>query len=333
VLLEVENLRTHFHTDYGTVRAVDGVTFDIQQGGKLGIVGESGSGKSVTVLTLMQLIPQPPGEIVGGTARFEGTDLLTLSESMMDRVRARQIAMIFQDPMTSLNPVLTIERQLTEAAEKHLAMTPVQARHHAVDLLQQVGVPEAEQRLGNYPHQFSGGMRQRVMIAMAISCHPKILIADEPTTALDVTIQAQIVALVKKLGQDLGMAVIWITHDLGVVAGLCDRVMVMYAGRVVETAPVEDLFDQPSHPYTLGLMHSLPRLDSKPKERLLAITGVPPDLVHMPAGCAFSLRCPHAQEHCRNEQPAWREVSVGHYTACWHSPAELQARIQETINL
>jgi len=326
-LLQVTDLRTIFHTDVGIVRAVDGISFSLDQGEKLGIVGESGSGKSVTVLSIMKLIPQPPGEIVSGTVLFNGRDLLRLPESEMDRVRTREISMVFQDPMTSLNPVLTIGRQLTEAAEVHLSMTPQQARNHAVDLLQQVGVPEAEQRLKSYPHQFSGGMRQRVMIAMAISCHPKVLIADEPTTALDVTIQAQMVDLVKRLGQDLGMAVIWITHDLGVVAGLCDRVMVMYAGRVVESAPVDDLYYSPAHPYTLGLMGSLPKLNDRPKEPLQAIPGVPPDLIHMTEACAFASRCQFTGEACQAGSSELYEISPGHYTACWHDPQELRARV------
>jgi oligopeptide transport system ATP-binding protein len=325
-LLQVTDLRTIFHTDVGIVRAVDGVSFSLDESKTLGIVGESGSGKSVTMLSVMGLIPQPPGEIVSGTVLVNGRDLLRLRESEMDQVRMREISMIFQDPMTSLNPVLTIGRQLTEAAEIHLGMTPQQARNHAVDLLQQVGVPEAEQRLKSYPHQFSGGMRQRVMIAMAISCHPKILIADEPTTALDVTIQAQMVDLVKRLSQDLGMAVIWITHDLGVVAGLCDRVMVMYAGRMVESAPVDDLYYSPAHPYTLGLMGSLPKLNDRPKEPLQAIPGAPPDLIHMTGACAFASRCTFTGEACQSSGPQLREISPGHFVACWQDPQELRAK-------
>ena len=338
-LLQVTDLKTCFHTNSGTVRAVDGVSFTLDEGEKLGIVGESGSGKSVTMLSIMRLIPQPPGEIVSGQVLFEGRDLLKLSETEMDQVRTRLIGVVFQDPMTSLNPVLTIGRQLTEAAEVHLGMTPRQAQVHAIDLLEQVGVPGAADRLRNYPHQFSGGMRQRVMIAMAISCHPKMLIADEPTTALDVTIQAQIIELVKRLGQELGMAVIWITHDLGVVAGLCDRVNVMYAGRVVESGDVESIYERPSHPYTLALMRSLPRLDSRPKEELQTIPGIPPDLVHMPEGCAFAPRCHLTADQCQGYRPVLHKVQYptsagrGHSTACWHDAVTLQARIQETINV
>ncbi len=329
-LLQVNDLRTYFHTDMGTVRAVDGVSFSLGAGKKLGNGGESGSGKSVTVLSIMGLIPQPPGEIVSGSVLFDGVDLLKLADAELDRIRTRRIGMVFQDPMTSLNPVLTIGRQLTEAAEIHLNMTPTQAQNHAIELLRQVGVPEAAQRLKNYPHQFSGGMRQRVMIAMAISCHPQILIADEPTTALDVTIQAQIVELVKRLGQELGMAVIWITHDLGVVAGLCDRVMVMYAGRIVESAPVEELYDHPAHPYTIGLMNSLPRLDGRPKELLQTIAGIPPDLVHMPEGCSFASRCNYKTDHCQSYDPALHEVGPDHYTACWYEPGMLQPDLRKT---
>ena len=327
-LLQVSDLRTQFDTDYGTVRAVDGVSFSLNEGEKLGIVGESGCGKSVSVLSVMRLIPQPPGRIASGTVMFDGRDLLTLDETEIDRVRTAQIAMIFQDPMTSLNPVLTIGRQLTEAAEIHLGMTPGQARALAVDLLDQVGVPEAVRRLNDYPHQFSGGMRQRVMIAMAISCRPKILIADEPTTALDVTIQAQIIDLVRRLGNDLGMAVVWITHDLGVVAGLCDRVNVMYAGRIVESASVDDLYEHPAHPYTMGLLHSLPRLDGQPKTRLLTIPGLPPDLIHMPPGCAFSPRCPVKDEGCDAEDPVLVPAGPGHRVACRFTLEEIQERFR-----
>jgi oligopeptide transport system ATP-binding protein len=324
-LLEVTDLKTVFHTDMGTVHAVDGVSFSLDEGEKLGIVGESGCGKSVSMLSILKLIPQPPGEIVSGSAMFGGRDLLKLDEHAMDRVRAKEIGMVFQDPMTSLNPVLTIGRQLTEAAEVHLGMTAEQARRHAIDLLKQVNVPANEQRLKEYPHRFSGGMRQRVMIAMAISCNPRMLIADEPTTALDVTIQAQIIELVKRLGEELGMAVIWITHDLGVVAGLCDRVQVMYAGRIVESAPVEELYEHPAHPYTLSLLNSLPRLDSQSKTRLETIPGLPPDLIHMPEGCAFSPRCPFVHERCQQTSPSLKPIAEGHVTACWISVEEIEA--------
>jgi len=319
-LLEVKDLRTRFYTNDGVVRAVDGVSFDLAPGEALGIVGESGCGKSVTALSIMRLIPQPPGRIEAGQVLLEGRDLLALPPREMERVRARHIAMVFQDPMTSLNPVLTIGRQLTEAPELHLGLSPVKARERAVELLREVGIPGADQRLSSYPHQFSGGMRQRVMIAIAISCHPRVLIADEPTTALDVTIQAQIVDLVKRLRRELGMAVMWITHDLGIVAGLCDRVIVMYAGRIVESAPVRDLYARPAHPYTLGLMDSLPRLDEKHKARLRTIPGLPPDLIHQPAGCAFAPRCRFVHDVCQREKPDLRPVGPDHLAACWLDP-------------
>jgi oligopeptide transport system ATP-binding protein len=317
VLLDVRDLRTQFATQDGLVNAVNGVSFELNEGETLGIVGESGCGKSVTVLSIMRLIPQPPGKISAGQILFHGTDLISVSDDQMRRIRGHKIAMIFQDPMTSLNPVLTIGRQVSEALELHLAMTPNQARQRTIELLQLVNIPEAAKRVNDYPHQFSGGMRQRVMIAMALSCNPELLIADEPTTALDVTIQAQIIDLVRRLQRELGMAVIWITHDLGVVAGMCERVNVMYAGFIIETAAVRDIYASPQHPYTKGLLGSIPRLDAKSKSKLTPIDGLPPDLIDLPAGCPFAARCSYVQEICRSERPLLRTVTPGHQTACW----------------
>jgi len=283
-LLEVRNLETRFYTQDGVVQAVNGITYSLDEGETLGIVGESGCGKSVSVLSLMRLIPMPPGKITNGEVLFEGNDLIKMDAEEIRHVRGNKIAMIFQDPMTSLNPVLTIGRQVSEALELHMGMDKTQARKRTVELLEMVGIPQAEQRIDDYPHQFSGGMRQRVMIAMGLSCNPRILIADEPTTALDVTIQAQIVELVKRLRDELGMAIIWITHDLGVVAGLVKRVNVMYAGYIVETGPVKDIYARPRHPYTIGLLGSLPRLDETMRTQLTSIEGLPPDLISPPPG-------------------------------------------------
>ena len=316
-LLEVKGLRTEFHTQDGVVKAVDGVSFHIDEGETLGIVGESGCGKSVSLLSVMRLIPQPPGKIAAGEVLFEGIDLLKLSDDEMRKVRGNKIAMVFQDPMTFLNPVLTIGKQIMEALQLHMGMTKKQARERSADLLQMVGIPEAANRLDDYPHQFSGGMRQRVMIAMALACNPQILIADEPTTALDVTIQAQIVDLVKRLRDEIGLAIIWITHDLGVIAGLADRMMVMYAGHVVEEAPVKELYANPRHPYTLGLIGSLPRLDEIRQDRLTSIEGLPPDLIELPPGCPFQPRCVYAVEKCREERPELEPVGPKHTIACW----------------
>jgi oligopeptide transport system ATP-binding protein len=316
-LLQVEGLQTLFRTHEGVVRAVNGISYTLDQGESLGIVGESGSGKSVSSLSILRLVPQPPGEIAGGKVLFQGRDLLGCSEAEMREIRGKEIAMIFQDPMTSLNPVLTVSRQMTESMETHLGMTPAQARARAVELLEMVGIPSAAARADDYPHQFSGGMRQRVMIAMAISCNPKLLIADEPTTALDVTIQAQILELIKRLRRELGTAVILITHDLGVVAGMCDRVAVMYAGYIVESAPARRLFTDPRHPYTLGLLRSIPRLDADRKRRLVPIEGMPPDLARMPAGCPSVPRCPFARERCRVDNPPLRPLGADHQVACW----------------
>jgi len=316
-LLEVKDLKTQFFTQDGVVKAVDGVSFYVAEGETLGIVGESGCGKSVSVLSVMRLIPQPPGKIVGGEVLFEGQDLLKLSDDGIRQVRGNKIAMIFQDPMTSLNPVLTIGRQIGEALELHMGMNKDEARKRSAELLAMVGIPEADARLDDYPHQFSGGMRQRAMIAMALACNPQLLIADEPTTALDVTIQAQIVELVKRLRDEIGMAIIWITHDLGVVAGLADRMMVMYAGHAVEEAPVKDMYADPRHPYTLGLLGSLPRLDRIREEKLQSIEGLPPDLIALPPGCPFEPRCVYAVEKCKADRPQLEPVAPRHTVACW----------------
>lgn len=317
VLMEVKDLTTRFHTDEGTVYAVNGVSYTLQEGETLGVVGESGCGKSVHALSIMGLIPKPPGEIPKGEVIFRGRDLLKLPPSKQRLVRGAEIAMVFQDPMTSLNPVLTIGRQITEAIELHLNMNKEQARKRAVQLLEMVGIPGAESRLDDYPHQFSGGMRQRVMIAMGLSCDPQLLIADEPTTALDVTIQAQIVDLVQRLQDELGMAIIWITHDLGVVAGMADRVLVMYSGFIVEEGNVNDIYAHPRHPYTLGLLRSIPRLDLGRQKRLIPIDGLPPDLLEPPTHCPFAPRCSFVQDKCWQENPTLVEVTPGHKAACW----------------
>lgn len=315
--LEVTGLETRFHTQDGTVHAVNGVSFELREGELLGVVGESGSGKSVTMMSLLQLIPMPPGKITAGSAIFNGRDLIKMNNDEMRGVRGAQIGFIFQDPMTSLNPVLTIGYQLTESLRLHMGMTREQAHQRAVELLQLVGIPMAETRLSDYPHQFSGGMRQRVMIAIALACSPQLLIADEPTTALDVTIQAQIVDLVKRLRQEIGMSIIWITHDLGVVAGIADRVLVMYGGQIVEESPVKELYASPEHPYTLGLLGSLPRLDSNRNDRLTNIEGQPPNLSSAPTSCSFAPRCTYAYDRCREENPQLRTISGEHKVACW----------------
>ncbi|MCE9607145.1 MAG: ABC transporter ATP-binding protein [Planctomycetia bacterium] len=315
-LLTVDSLGVEFKTDDGIVRAVDDVSFSIAPGETLGIAGESGSGKSVTNLALMGLIPKPPGKIVAGQALFQGADLLTMPAERLRKIRGRRIAMIFQDPMTSLNPLLTVAEQLTEMTRLHLGHTPRQALDHAVAMLDRVGIPGASKRVLEYPHQFSGGMRQRVMIAMALSCNPDLLIADEPTTALDVTIQAQILELLRELQRDQGMAIIFITHDLGVMANICRRVVVMYGGRIVEEAPVDELFARPRHPYTLGLLRSRPRLDSPRGERLEPIPGQPPDLTRLPSGCAFHPRCKFAADICRTQRPELRPSPTDGRFAC-----------------
>jgi oligopeptide transport system ATP-binding protein len=316
-LLEVKNLKTHFFTPDGVVKAVNGVSYTLDDGESLGLVGESGCGKSVSALSLMRLIPTPPGRIVEGEVILDGRDLLKLSDEDIRRVRGNDVAMIFQDPMTSLNPVLTIGRQISEALELHKSMNRSQARERTIELLELVGIPSARSRVDDYPHQFSGGMRQRVMIAMALSCEPKILLADEPTTALDVTIQAQILDLIKRLRSELGMAVVLITHDLGVVAGIADKICVMYSGYIVESAPAGDLFANPRHPYTLGLLRSIPRIDEPRREKLIPIEGLPPDLIDAPPGCPFQPRCVYAVDRCREENPSLEPVSRGHMIACW----------------
>jgi len=323
-LLEVNGLRTQFFTQDGVVQAVNGISFYVEEGETLGIVGESGCGKSVSVLSVMRLIPQPPGKIVDGEVIFDGRDLLDVSDDEIRHVRGNRIAMIFQDPMTSLNPVLTIGRQISEALELHLDMKKDEARKRTAELLAMVGIAQAEDRLDDYPHQFSGGMRQRAMIAMALACNPQLLIADEPTTALDVTIQAQIADLVRRLRDEIGMAVIWITHDLGVVAGLADRVMVMYAGFVVEEASVKDLYGDPRHPYTIALLGSLPRVDEIREEKLSSIEGLPPDLIDLPSGCPFEARCVYAIEKCRTERPELEPVAPRHRIACWVDVTQVQ---------
>lgn len=316
-LLDVKNLKTQFFTQDGVVHAVNGISYSIGEGETVAIVGESGSGKSVGVMSLIRLIPQPPGKIVDGEVLFDGQDLLQMNEDELRRIRGNRIAMIFQDPMTSLNPVLTIGRQITEAIQLHMGMNRASSRERAVELLELVGIPGAAERLDDYPHQFSGGMRQRVMIAMGLSCNPQLLIADEPTTALDVTIQAQIVDLVNRLKDELGMAVIWITHDLGVVAGMAERVIVMYSGFIVEEASVDQLYEQPRHPYTLGLLRSIPRLDLGRQKRLVPIDGLPPDLLEAPTHCPFAPRCEFAVEKCWQENPTLDKVAPGHKAACW----------------
>jgi oligopeptide transport system ATP-binding protein len=316
-VLEVKDLVTRFETPEGTVYAVNGVSFEVQEGETLGVVGESGCGKSVTMLTLLRLIPTPPARVDKGEALFFGRDLLKMNPSEIRSVRGSQISMVFQDPMTSLNPVLTVGRQLTEPLETHRNMDRSQARARAVELLELVGIPAAKNRLDDYPHQFSGGMRQRVMIAMGLACTPQLLIADEPTTALDVTIQAQILDLVKRLREAMGMSIIWITHDLGIVAGIAHRVMVMYAGFIVERSSVAELFANPLHPYTLGLIGSLPRVDEEENRRLVNIEGAPPNMLTAPVGCPFVPRCPYAYDRCRVENPALIMAEVGHEVACW----------------
>ncbi|MCS7286355.1 MAG: ABC transporter ATP-binding protein [Anaerolineae bacterium] len=316
-LLEIKNLKTRFFTQEGVVHAVNGISLYLNEGETLGLVGESGCGKSVSMLSVLRLIPQPPGRIVGGEVWFEGKDLLKISEDEIRKIRGNKIAMIFQDPMTSLNPVLTIGQQLGEPLMLHKGMSKKEAREESIRLLKTVGIPEAEKRIDDYPHQFSGGMRQRVMIAMALACNPKILIADEPTTALDVTIQAQIIDLVKRLRDEMGMAVIWITHDLGIIAGLAQRVNVMYAGFIIEAAPVKKLYGDPRHPYTMGLLRSVPRVDAPVKEKLTPIEGLPPDLISLPPGCPFAPRCEYTIDRCLEENPTLEPVDTDHSVACW----------------
>ncbi len=332
-LLRVEGLRTIFYSGKQVVTAVNGISFSLDHGETLGIVGESGSGKSVTMLSIMRLIPSPPGQIVGGQVWFEGKDLLQLDRTGIRQVRGKDIAMIFQDPMTSLNPVLTIGRHLIEPLQLHMGLDRTAARQRAVELIEMVGIPDAANRLNDYPHQFSGGMRQRVMIALGLACNPKILIADEPTTALDVTVQAQILDLVKRLRDEIGMSVIWITHDLGIVAGLAERIIVMYAGSIVESALIDELYANPRHPYTIGLLNAIPRLDTAGRNRLMPIPGRPPDLANPPPGCPFKPRCGYRVEQCLMDQATLVQVGPDHYSACCvevSSDQEIAIRQEET---
>jgi len=316
-LLEVTDLKVRFRSDKATIHAVNGISYSLPEGGSLAIVGESGSGKSVGMLAIMGLIPNPPGWVESGRAMFGGRDLLKTGEAELRQIRGKEIAMVFQDPMTSLNPVLPVGLQLTEAIQTHLGQDRSQARERAVEMRRLVGLPNPAQRIKDFPFQFSGGQRQRIMIAMALACSPSLLIADEPTTALDVTIQAQIVELVRELQRKLGMAIIWISHNLGLVAGVVDRVMVMYSGFIVEKAPVDDLYERPLHPYTLGLLHAVPKLDVRNQERLASIDGMPPDLRKPIQGCPFAPRCPYCQEKCMQETPPLFEVGPERSSACW----------------
>ncbi len=318
-VLTIKNLKTQFHTAEGVVRAVDGIDLTVRSGTVLGVVGESGSGKSVAALSVMGLIPQPPGKIISGQVWFNGADLLTLKENEMQKIRGKRIAMIFQEPMTSLNPVFTIGNQISEMLRLHLKLSRKDARNRTIELLDLVGIPSADQRVNDYPHQLSGGMRQRVMIAMAISCNPEIIFADEPTTALDVTIQAQILVLLEELRKRLGMSLILISHDLGVIAEVAHDVAIMYAGRIVEEAGTEDLFSHPLHPYTQGLLASLPRFDKAGgrRERLQAIPGTVPKMTENLSGCRFTPRCGVAIAHCSQEEPPLKEIRPGHRVRCW----------------
>lgn len=315
VLLKISDLATHFHTEEGVVKAVDGVDFEVRRGEVLGVVGESGCGKSMTSMSILRLVPKPQGKIVRGQMIFEGQDLLTLSEEEMRKIRGNRIALISQDPMTSLNPVLTVGEQIMEAIQLHQGLDKAAAKAKAIEMLRKVGIPSPEKRVDEYPHQFSGGMRQRAIIAMALSCEPKLLIADEPTTALDVTIQAQILDLMREIKEKENAGIIFITHDLGVVAEMCDFVCVMYAGKVVEATDVFTLFKTPSHPYTIGLLKSIPRLDDV-KERLDPIDGQPPSLSKLPKGCSFAARCPEVQDICRQKEPELRQVGVNQFARC-----------------
>jgi len=326
-LLEVKDLRTYFETEEGVIKAVDGVSFEVRPGETLGIVGESGSGKSVANLSLMRLIAEPPGKIVSGSITFRGRDILKLSPREVRAIRGKQIAMIFQDPMTSLNPFMRISKQLMEVTRLHLGHSKGEAREHAIRMLEVVGIPDAEARIESYPHEFSGGMRQRVMIAMALSCQPELLIADEPTTALDVTIQAQILELIKRLKGETGASVILVTHDLGVVAGMTDHIIVMYAGKVFEQAPTSELFERPGNPYTRGLLRSVPDPAAE-QGKLYQIPGQPPDLARLPSGCPFAPRCERAQEICRREFPPFVQLTSEHYSLC-HFADEVYAESQK----
>jgi oligopeptide/dipeptide ABC transporter ATP-binding protein len=328
ILLEIENLRTQFDTSAGMVRAVDGISYNVKEGETVGIVGESGCGKSVGALSVLRLIPDPPGRIASGSIRFDGKDLLTLNDAQIRAVRGGQISMVFQEPMTSLNPVLTIGQQLCEGMELHLNLSPADAQARAIKLLDMVGISEGARRLQQYPHHLSGGMRQRVMIALALSCKPKLIIADEPTTALDVTIQAQILELMRDLTKEFNVALIIITHNLGVVARYADRVNVMYAGKIVESGTATDIYHRPMHPYTLGLLRSIPRMDRPRGERLIPIDGQPPDLTREITGCAYRPRCSFATAQCARETPQLETVASGHATACFER-AQLERLLKE----
>lgn len=325
IVLEVRDLETHFHTPSGTVRAVDGLSYTVREGEILGVVGESGCGKSVTALSILRLIPEPPGQIVGGAIEFEGNDLLALSEPEMEMIRGNDISMIFQEPMTALNPLYTVGRQISESIALHQGLSKRDAMNQAVEMLRRVSIPEPESRVKAYPHQLSGGMRQRVMIAMALCCNPKVLIADEPTTALDVTIQAQILDLMREQQDNIGAAIVLITHDMGVVAENADRVVVMYAGRKVEEAAVDALFERPSHPYTQGLLGSIPNVEEAAhvkggRPRLTEITGMVPSLTELPPGCAFAPRCQYASNQCRVAPlPQLEELRPDHWVSCWNA--------------
>jgi oligopeptide transport system ATP-binding protein len=324
VVLEVKNLKTYFYTQEGEVKAVDGLNYFVKRGESVGLVGESACGKSVSALSVLRLIPYPPGIIVGGQIIFRGQDLLQLSEEEMRSIRGNRIAMIFQEPTTSLNPVLTIRRQISESLELHRGLDKEQSREETVRLLRLVGISDAERRAEAYPFQFSGGMQQRIMIAMALSCDPELLIADEPTTSLDVTVQAQLLEIIAELRNRLGTAVMIITHNLGVVARYVDRVNVMYAGRLVETAPTDELYGSPKHPYTIGLLASVPRLDSERKESLRIIKGLPPNLSRLPGGCSFHPRCDYAFDRCREETPVLEQVGSEHFRACFYDADKLK---------
>ena len=321
-LLEVRNLTTHFHTQDGVVKAVDGVSYNVNRGETIAIVGESGCGKTVSALSILRLIQEPPGKIISGEILFDGLDLLKISKEDMRKTRGAKISMVFQEPLTSLNPVLTIGRQITETLEQHRQMSRSAAQEEAIHLLNLVGIPQPEQRIKDYPHHFSGGMRQRAMIAIAISCQPKLIIADEPTTVVDVTIQAQLLELIRGITRELGTALILITHNLGIVARYAQRVYVMYAGRIVEHGPALEVYHHAAHPYTMGLLASVPRLDEPRKVRLVPIEGQPPDLIRPPEGCAFRPRCAYFGELCKPDLPDLFEVSEGHYTTCWMAQKE-----------
>ncbi|MBN2047399.1 MAG: ABC transporter ATP-binding protein [Anaerolineaceae bacterium] len=325
-LLEVNGIETQFKTPEGMIYAVNGVSFSLKDGEIVGIVGESGCGKSVTMMSVMRLVDSPPGRVVAGSALFDGKDLLKMSKEEIRQVRGSKISMVFQDSMTALNPLLTIGKQISEPLIAHMGMSREQARNRTINLLSMVGIPNAEERFSDYPHQFSGGMRQRAMIAMALACDPQILIADEPTTALDVTIQAQIIELVKRLRDEIGMAVIWITHDLGIIANLAHRVIVMYGGYFIEEAPVKELYANPQHPYTIGLLGSLPRMDEDQPGRLASIDGLPPILSQKPTFCPFAYRCTYAVDRCWKENPTLVTISPDHRVACWVDPSSRSER-------